>query len=660
LATAAAVHQLGWPAQPAAFGVEEGREMMTADEIKLQVDLVGYIRSCGVELKKNGSRDLIGLCPFHADTEPSLSVTPSKCLWHCLSCEAGGSVIDFAMLRHGWTLKQALQALSELKFESRNSQTGTNSNHLAGNVGNGQGSAAAAVLSPERANQLLERAVSLYERTFSDVPEGRAYLDSRGISDAGLFSRHRLGYCNGRLPEILPPDGPIWDELTSLGILLDSRQERFTGCVVAPVFDAEGSFSTLYGRFTGAEERKGHLFLPDRSTGTWNAAAAKTYGELIVVESVIDALSCQMAGFDNVVAIQGTNGLRDSDLAMLSDCGVRSLILVLDGDEAGQEATARLQQRLSSFSCEVRTLPADHDPNSFLQAHGAQGLAELLAADSARPAAASTDPPHSAAVASARCVSGAKSAVETQSGSEEKEKSLEGGSGEPNEVRRAARSGGREQSDRQRLSPERLPPSSSGNVVGIPDGFAVLYGVRRYEVHGLEKGTRKLKATVRVEHAGKLHVDTLDLYSARSRRSLCQDLARVLEQCTETIEADLTRLIVECERFDPALAKSAASEPESVQRMTAEEKKAALAFGRDPLLIERILADYERCGLVGERHNKLLCYLAAVSRKMDEPLSVLILSSSGAGKTALQDATLAFCPAEDVVKLTSLSGKALF
>jgi hypothetical protein len=90
------------------------------------------------------------------------------------------------------------------------------------------------------------------------------------------------------------------------------------------------------------------------------------------------------------------------------------------------------------------------------------------------------------------------------------------------------------------------------------------------------------------------------------------------------------------------------------------ERREAEAFGRDPRLLDRIVEDYTACGLVGERANKLLCYLAAVSRKMDEPLSVLLLSSSGAGKTALQDATLLLCPPEDVVRLTSLTGKALF
>jgi hypothetical protein len=140
---------------------------------------------------------------------------------------------------------------------------------------------------------------------------------------------------------------------------------------------------------------------------------------------------------------------------------------------------------------------------------------------------------------------------------------------------------------------------------------------------------------------------------------LCQDVARIFEQAAETIEADLAKLLVAVEQFDPeAVAVAQSADP--VEAMGAAERREAEAFGRSEDLLERILADFETCGLVGERHNKLLCYLAAVSRKTDEPLSVLILSSSGAGKTALQDAALAFCPPEDVVKLTSLTGKALF
>jgi hypothetical protein len=85
-----------------------------------------------------------------------------------------------------------------------------------------------------------------------------------------------------------------------------------------------------------------------------------------------------------------------------------------------------------------------------------------------------------------------------------------------------------------------------------------------------------------------------------------------------------------------------------------------MEMGTNDDIVSIILRDYELCGLIGEKFNKLLCYIAAVSRKMADPLSVLILSSSGAGKSALQDATLFFTPPEDVVKLTSITGKALF
>ena len=199
--------------------------------------------------------------------------------------------------------------------------------------------------------------------------------------------------------------------------------------------------------------------------------------------------------------------------------------------------------------------------------------------------------------------------------------------------------------------------SSVSAAEPIPGGFRIRFDRRWYELRGIEKGPRRLRATLRTEHAGRLHVDSLDFYSARSRKMLCQDLCRFFEETAETIEGDLVRLIRCCETHEP----SCPTVPDhAATDVTGAEREEAESFGRRPDLIERIVSDYEACGLVGEEANKLLCYLAAVSRKTRDPLSVLILSSSGAGKSALQDATLALCPPEDVVKLTSLSGKALF
>lgn len=208
---------------------------------------------------------------------------------------------------------------------------------------------------------------------------------------------------------------------------------------------------------------------------------------------------------------------------------------------------------------------------------------------------------------------------------------------------------------------EAVAPSMPGCMEILEGGFAVVLGPRRYEIRGLDKGRLKLRATVRVEHGGRLHIDTVDLYAARSRKALCRDLCSLFNEAHHVIEADINRLLLMSESHDPDRTNGLevrSADPASL--MSPKERKDAEALGKSPDLMQSILDDYAHCGLVGEEPNKLLSYLAAVSRKTQDPLSVLILSSSGAGKSALQEATLAFCPPEDVVKLTSLTGKALF
>jgi DNA primase catalytic core len=579
------------------------------ERVKRSVDLAALVRSRGVELRRHGAKDLVGRCPFHPDARPSFVVSPHKGLFHCLGCDAAGSVIDLVMKLDGLDFRAAVDklrpgprsggALRARRAPERRVAAGPATPSAPGGV------------PPQKANLLLERVVELYARSFAEVPDGRAYLERRGIVDAGLLSRHRVGYAAGNLNDLLPRDGRLKEELKALGVLLDNGRERFAGCVVFPVYDADGNLTTLYGRFTG-EGPKRHLFLPERSTGLWNAAAVKTCAEIILVESVIDALSVMVAGHANVLAIQGTHGMSDRDAASLKPQGVQRVTLLLDGDEAGGKAAAQLRPRLEALGLTVTVpaLPAGHDPNSYLVAHGAGKLAGLL-------------------LSAARTDSGRKPAPAALS---------------------AADAG---------------PGSSAGRAVGGPtpprDSLAVTYGLRRYELRGLEKGLRRLKATLRVEHAGKLHVDTLDFYSARSRRLLAQDLCRVFDETPETIEADLDKLLRHCESLPERATAEAGPEGRPAEALLSPKERAeAEAFGRREGLFAEILADYEACGLVGETANKLLCYLAMTSRKMEDPLSVLILSSSGAGKTALQDTAVNFCPPEDLVKLTSLSGKALF
>jgi hypothetical protein len=118
-------------------------------------------------------------------------------------------------------------------------------------------------------------------------------------------------------------------------------------------------------------------------------------------------------------------------------------------------------------------------------------------------------------------------------------------------------------------------------------------------------------------------------------------------------------LVVE-EKNDEAMRAVLAPPNEGPPAMTSAERDEALALLRDKDLIGRILADFEACGVVGERTNKLVGYLAAVSRKLDDPLAVVVQSSSAAGKSRLMEAVLGFVPDEERVKYSAMTGQSLF
>ncbi len=185
---------------------------------------------------------------------------------------------------------------------------------------------------------------------------------------------------------------------------------------------------------------------------------------------------------------------------------------------------------------------------------------------------------------------------------------------------------------------------------------------RHWRVRGLEKqlSCERMKVNLMVSRRELVHVDTLDLYVARQRRMFIKEAAGELYCEEATIKQDVGRVLLALEsEQEKLIGQSGRQEPE-VPVMTDAERTAALEFLKDPQLMDRILADYDACGLVGEETNKLVCYLACVSRLMPRPLSVLIQSSSGAGKTTLQDAVLRFMPPEQQVRLSALTAQSLY
>jgi hypothetical protein len=189
-------------------------------------------------------------------------------------------------------------------------------------------------------------------------------------------------------------------------------------------------------------------------------------------------------------------------------------------------------------------------------------------------------------------------------------------------------------------------------------GFIVGYGERQYEIKGIQRSDTQLKATVKVSKdvQGSLpfELSTIDLYSSRSRiwfAKLCADL---FEAAEELIKEDLGRILTLVEEYKPKEKKA------TKQELTKAEKEQAFKLLKNPDIFREILSDLETMGVTGEQTNKLVGYLAAVSRKLDEPLSVLIQSRSAAGKSTLQDAILSLVPDEDYVKYTRITDQALF
>ena len=206
-------------------------------------------------------------------------------------------------------------------------------------------------------------------------------------------------------------------------------------------------------------------------------------------------------------------------------------------------------------------------------------------------------------------------------------------------------------------------------------------GTRAWRVRGLDKNLSPdaLKVNVRLAvsaaatpattaattlaaacDGGAIHVDSLDLYHARQRGHYLAQAAAETGLDERTLKADLGRIIIELELLLDQAAKDAAEPEPAEPEMDEAAREQALEWLRGPGLCERILADFDACGVVGEATNKLVGYLAAVSRKLERPLAVLIQSSSAAGKSSLMDAILAFVPEHERVQYSAMTGQSLF
>jgi DNA primase catalytic core len=342
------------------------------ERLKREISVERLAEARGVKLERRG-QDLHGLCPFHDDKSPSLVISPKKNLWNCLgACQSGGSVIDWVMKAEGVSFRHAVELLRE------------------GAPPSADGAAGAAKPPPARSRQhklpppvsldaddraLLRQVVGYYQQTLLDSPEALAYLDQRGIGDEEAIKHFQLGFANRTLGLRLPnkekkAGRAVRGRLQALGIIRQSGHEHFNGSLVIPVVDLDGDVVEVYGRKISHMLRKGtpeHLYLPGPHAGVWNLPSLAASQEVIVCESLIDALTFWCAGFRNVTAAYGANGFTDEHHEALQAYNIERVLIAYDRDAAGDKAAAKLADRLlaEGIGCWRVVFPHGMDANEL-------------------------------------------------------------------------------------------------------------------------------------------------------------------------------------------------------------------------------------------------------------------------------------------------------
>ncbi len=352
----------------------------TIHEIRERIDIVDLIGRY-LSLRPSG-RNFVGLCPFHNEKTPSFNVSRERQIWHCFGCGEGGHVFSFLVRHENLTFPEAVRQLAhecgiEIPEESKE-RSGID----------------ALLLANEIAQDVYRKALASAEGETA-----REYLRRRGL-DAGVIERFGVG---------LAPDR--WDAVASAlrarrvpaevgeraGLLAPRKDggsyDRLRGRVTFPIQDVRGRFIGFGGRALGPGQEPKYLNTPETPLFRKREALfgfpmalepMRRTGRAVVVEGYFDLVALHRASIGEAVATCGT-ALTPEHAKNLRR-RAREVVLLFDGDSAGQKAVTRALEVLLPEGLRVRaaTLPAGDDPDTYLEREGAAALAALV--DGAAPA----------------------------------------------------------------------------------------------------------------------------------------------------------------------------------------------------------------------------------------------------------------------------------
>jgi hypothetical protein len=469
----------------------------------------------------------------------------------------------------------------------------------------------------------------------------------------------------------------------------------------------------MYGRKITPNLREGtplHLYLSGEHRAVWNGPALAGQKEWLLCEALIDALSLWCAGFRNVTASYGVNGFTPAHWALLDQWKPERLILCYDNDDAGNTAAAKLTELLTAKGVKVlrANLPQGKDINDVARENKNPQLAfaAVLEGASARPpgtrpstkpavvvpSPTPTAPPPvtpAEAVPPTELNEGPVSlpkhvamVVDELTGEPlpiVDKVSLETGIGwAPEPFTPAPFVEVQAQQAASLLAAKAAAPAvpavpatpatkeenAQANANGDEVSFA--FADRQWRVRGVSKNLSfetlrvQLRAMISRPDGPAFHLDTLDLCNAKHRQHFIAQAHAETGLSSDVLKHDLGQVLLKVEELQEQHIRQAVEPKKKEVILKDDEREAGLALLKDPKLLDRILADFERCGVVGEQTNKLAGYLAVISRKLDAPLAVILQSTSAAGKSSLMEAILAFVPEEERIKYSAMTGQSLY
>ncbi len=347
--------------------------MSDIDTIKSKLDIVDFVGKY-IPLKKAGA-NYKGVCPFHQEKTPSLMVSPDKQIWHCFGCGRGGDVFKFLMEKEGIDFPEALKILAD--------QTGVQLSKIPSQGADTR----------KRLYAINELAAKFFEKMLTDTAEGRRgkdYLIARGIKPETI-KEFRLGYA--------PADGQALlgflkrhdyrdDEIERMGLVIKKGrlQDKFVNRVIFPITDILGRVIGFAGRTMRKDGIPKYLNSPEtplfhKSEVLYNLHLAKEEARklqrLILVEGYMDVISSYQAGVKNVAGVSGT-ALTSGQMKLIAR-HAPEIVLALDADEAGSEATKRAVEVAGEFDVNVKVawLGEYKDPDALIQ-QGAERWQKVL------------------------------------------------------------------------------------------------------------------------------------------------------------------------------------------------------------------------------------------------------------------------------------------